>query len=143
VVLLAAHSRCAGAMALLLLTGTAAQRLVVHGADLIGRSDLKNGIILLDFTRHRDADWREFRSIAPSSKRVAFRLRRSSMTTLCTLFGLFAARVGPWSRKRAPEATRRSPVIGGLTFDANHFVRGSDAARRPFGGKLQAPGKFH
>ena len=86
VVLAAAPLSFAGAIALLLITGTALNVSSMMGLILLVGLIVKNGIILLDFTRHRMKDGL---ALEPAIKEAArIRLRPILMTTLCTLFGL-------------------------------------------------------
>jgi CzcA family heavy metal efflux pump len=114
VVLLVAPVSFVGALLALLVTGTALNVSSFMGLILLVGLIVKNGIILLDFTRLRmrtagvplDAAIRE-------AARV--RLRPILMTTLCTLFGLLplALGIGAGSELQRPLALA---VIGGLTL---------------------------
>ncbi len=114
VVLLVAPVSFVGALLVLLVTGTALNVSSFMGLILLVGLIVKNGIILLDFTRLRmrtaglalDAAIRE-------AARV--RLRPILMTTLCTLFGLLplALGIGAGSELQRPLALA---VIGGLTL---------------------------
>jgi CzcA family heavy metal efflux pump len=114
VVLLVAPVSFVGALLALLATGTALNVSSFMGLILLVGLIVKNGIILLDFTRLRmrteglalDAAIRE-------AARV--RLRPILMTTLCTLFGLLplALGIGAGSELQRPLALA---VIGGLTL---------------------------
>ncbi|HEV8305068.1 MAG TPA: efflux RND transporter permease subunit [Gemmatimonadales bacterium] len=114
VVLLVAPVSFVGALLMLLVTGTALNVSSFMGLILLVGLIVKNGIILLDFTRLRmrtaglalDAAIRE-------AARV--RLRPILMTTLCTLFGLLplALGIGAGSELQRPLALA---VIGGLAL---------------------------
>src|SRR6185503_383642 len=87
VVLLAAPLSFVGAMFLLLITGTPLNVSSFMGLILLVGLIVKNGIILLDFTRHRMRVDGE--ALEPAIREAArIRLRPILMTTLCTLFGL-------------------------------------------------------
>jgi multidrug efflux pump subunit AcrB len=75
---------------------------------------VKNGIILLDFTRHRMRDG-DLPLEAAIREAARVRLRPILMTTLCTLFGLLplALGLGAGSELQAPLALA---VIGGLAL---------------------------
>ncbi|HEY1952710.1 MAG TPA: efflux RND transporter permease subunit, partial [Gemmatimonadaceae bacterium] len=114
VVLLAAPLSFVGAMGLLLLTGTALNVSSFMGLILLVGLIVKNGIILLDFTRHRMlADNLPLETAIVEAAGV--RLRPILMTTLCTLFGLLplALGLGAGSELQKPLALA---VIGGLTL---------------------------
>ncbi len=114
VVLLAAPVSFAGALALLLLTGTALNVSSLMGLILLVGLVVKNGIILLDFTRHLMQ--REGMPLAEALHRAGrVRLRPILMTTLCTLFGLapLALGLGAGSELQRPLAMA---VIGGLAL---------------------------
>ncbi|MEO5902493.1 MAG: efflux RND transporter permease subunit, partial [Gemmatimonadaceae bacterium] len=75
---------------------------------------VKNGIILLDFTRHRMKEGGL--ALEPAIREAArIRLRPILMTTLCTLFGLLplALGLGAGSELQKPLALA---VIGGLAL---------------------------
>ena len=114
VVLLAAPLSFVGALALLLLTGTALNVSSFMGLILLVGLIVKNGIILLDFTRLR---MREGGLPLEAAIREAarVRLRPILMTTLCTLFGLLplALGLGAGSEMQRPLALA---VIGGLAL---------------------------
>jgi multidrug efflux pump subunit AcrB len=114
VVLLAAPLSFVGAIALLLLTGTPLNVSSMMGLILLVGLIVKNGIILLDFTRHRmlESDL----ELEPAIREAArIRLRPILMTTLCTLFGLLplALGLGAGSELQKPLALG---VIGGLAL---------------------------
>ncbi|HJP84870.1 MAG TPA: efflux RND transporter permease subunit [Gemmatimonadaceae bacterium] len=114
VVLLAAPLSFVGAMLLLLLTGTPLNVSSFMGLILLVGLIVKNGIILLDFTRHRMSE--AGLSLEPAIVEAArVRLRPILMTTLCTLFGLLplALGLGAGSELQKPLALA---VIGGLAL---------------------------
>jgi CzcA family heavy metal efflux pump len=114
VVLLAAPLSFVGAFALLLVTCTALNVSSFMGLILLVGLIVKNGIILLDFTRHRmitggvDLE-------TGIQEAASVRLRPILMTTLCTLFGLLplALGLGAGSELQKPLALA---VIGGLAL---------------------------
>ncbi|HYR97456.1 MAG TPA: efflux RND transporter permease subunit, partial [Gemmatimonadales bacterium] len=114
VVLLAAPLSFVGAMALLLVTNTALNVSSFMGLILLVGLIVKNGIILLDFTRLRMHT--EHVSLEVAIREAArVRLRPILMTTLCTLFGLLplALGIGAGSELQRPLALA---VIGGLAL---------------------------
>ena len=114
VVLLAAPLSFVGALALLLITGTALNVSSFMGLILLVGLIVKNGIILLDFTKHRmESDGVDLETGICEAARV--RLRPILMTTLCTLFGLLplALGFGAGSELQKPLALA---VIGGLAL---------------------------
>ena len=93
VVLLVAPVSFVGALVLLLITGTALNVASFMGLILLVGLIVKNGIILLDFTRLRMRD--EGVALAVAIREAArVRLRPILMTTLCTLFGLLPLALG-------------------------------------------------
>jgi multidrug efflux pump subunit AcrB len=114
VVLLAAPLSFVGALVLLLATDTALNVSSFMGLILLVGLIVKNGIILLDFTRHRmhEADVDLETGIRDAAR---VRLRPILMTTLCTLFGLMplALGIGAGSELQKPLALA---VIGGLAL---------------------------
>jgi multidrug efflux pump subunit AcrB len=114
VVLLAAPLSFVGAFGALLLTGTALNVSSFMGLILLVGLIVKNGIILLDFTRHRMLDGGVSLE-AGIREAAAVRLRPILMTTLCTLFGLapLALGLGAGSELQKPLALA---VIGGLAL---------------------------
>jgi CzcA family heavy metal efflux pump len=114
VVLLAAPLSFVGAMVLLLVTGTPLNVSSFMGLILLVGLIVKNGIILLDFTRHRmiEGDLDLEHAIREAAR---IRLRPILMTTLCTLFGLLplALGLGAGSELQRPLALA---VIGGLAL---------------------------
>ncbi|PYP64113.1 MAG: AcrB/AcrD/AcrF family protein [Gemmatimonadetes bacterium] len=114
VILLAAPLSFVGAMVLLLITGTPLNVSSFMGLILLVGLIVKNGIILLDFTRHRMRT--EGLTLEPAIREAArIRLRPILMTTLCTLFGLLplALGLGAGSELQKPLALA---VIGGLAL---------------------------
>ena len=114
VVLLVAPVSFVGALALLLVTGTALNVSSFMGLILLVGLIVKNGIILLDFTRLRMlAERLPLEAAIREATRV--RLRPILMTTLCTLFGLLplALGIGTGSELQRPLALA---VIGGLAL---------------------------
>ena len=114
VVLLAAPLSFVGAMVLLLMTGTPLNVSSFMGLILLVGLIVKNGIILLDFTRHR----MQTEGVALDRALVeagGVRLRPILMTTLCTLFGLLplSLGLGAGSEMQRPLALA---VIGGLAL---------------------------
>ncbi len=114
VVLLAAPLSFVGALAILIATRTALNVASFMGLILLVGLVVKNGIILLDFTRHRmqEAGVDLETGIREAA---AVRLRPILMTTLCTLFGLLplAMGIGAGSELHKPLALA---VIGGLAL---------------------------
>ena len=114
IVLLAAPLSFIGAIGLLLITGTPFNVSSFMGLILLVGLVVKNGIILLDFTRHRmqTADLPLEKAIVEAA---GVRLRPILMTTLCTLFGLLplALGLGAGSELQKPLALA---VIGGLAL---------------------------
>jgi CzcA family heavy metal efflux pump len=114
VVLLVAPVSFVGALLLLLVTGTALNVASFMGLILLVGLIVKNGIILLDFTRLRMRD--EGVPLEVAIREAArVRLRPILMTTLCTLFGLLplALGIGAGSELQRPLALA---VIGGLVL---------------------------
>lgn len=141
VVVLAAPLSFAGAMLLLVITGTPLNVSSFMGLILLVGLIVKNGIILLEFTRRRmveaglplDAAIREAARI---------RLRPILMTTLCTLVGLLplALAIGSGSEMQRPLALA---VIGGLALSTPitlYIVPTLLVAIRGRGYKLSATG---
>ena len=114
VVLLVAPVSFVGALALLLATGTVLNVSSFMGLILLVGLIVKNGIILLDFTKLR---MRTAGATLETAIREAarVRLRPILMTTLCTLFGLLplALGIGAGSELQRPLALA---VIGGLAL---------------------------
>ncbi len=114
VVLLAAPLSFVGALVLLFVTGTPLNVSSFMGLILLVGLIVKNGIILLDFTRHRMREGGL--ALEPAIREAAaVRLRPILMTTLCTLFGLLplALGLGAGSEMQKPLALA---VIGGLAL---------------------------
>ncbi len=114
VVLLVAPVSFVGALMLLLATGTVLNVSSLMGLILLVGLIVKNGIILLDFTRLRmRAAGVALEEAIHEAARV--RLRPILMTTLCTLFGLLplALGLGAGSELQRPLALA---VIGGLAL---------------------------
>ena len=114
VVLVAAPLSFAGAVLLLLITGTPLNVSSFMGLILLVGLIVKNGIILLDFTHHRMRSTGE--ALEPALLEAGrVRLRPILMTTLCTLFGLvpLALGLGAGSAMQRPLALA---VIGGLAL---------------------------
>jgi multidrug efflux pump subunit AcrB len=114
VVLLAAPLSFVGALALLLITRTPLNVSSFMGLILLVGLIVKNGIILLDFTKHRmQTGGVDLETGIREAARV--RLRPILMTTLCTLFGLLplALGLGAGSEMQKPLALA---VIGGLAL---------------------------
>ena len=114
VVVLAAPVSFVGAVLLLLVTGTPLNVSSLMGLILLVGLIVKNGIILLDFTRHRmRSDGAPLERAIQDAARV--RLRPILMTTLCTLFGLLplALGLGAGAELQRPLALA---VIGGLAL---------------------------
>ena len=114
VVLLAAPLSFVGALVLLLATGTALNVSSFMGLILLVGLIVKNGIILLDFTRRKmEQEGVDLETGIRAAARV--RLRPILMTTLCTLFGLLplALGIGAGSEMQKPLALA---VIGGLAL---------------------------
>ncbi len=114
IITLAAPVSFVGAVVLLLITGTPLNVSSFMGLILLVGLIVKNGIILLDFTRYR---MRHEGMLLGAALRDAarVRLRPILMTTLCTLFGLLplALGLGPGSELQRPLALA---VIGGLAL---------------------------
>ena len=119
VVLLAAPLSFVGAMFLLLVTGTPLNVSSFMGLILLVGLIVKNGIILLDFTRHLMRGQGRGGIALPLGdalrEAARIRLRPILMTTLCTLFGLLplALGIGAGSDLQRPLALA---VIGGLAL---------------------------
>jgi CzcA family heavy metal efflux pump len=114
VVLVVAPVSFVGAIVLLLITGTQLNVSSFMGLILLVGLIVKNGIILLDFTRHRMlTDDVTLEVALREAGRI--RLRPILMTTLCTLFGLLplALGLGAGSELQRPLALA---VIGGLAL---------------------------
>jgi CzcA family heavy metal efflux pump len=114
VVLLVAPISFVGAVVLLLITGTQLNVSSFMGLILLVGLIVKNGIILLDFTRYRMVHDNVPLEIGLRDA-ARTRLRPILMTTLCTLFGLLplALGLGAGSELQRPLALA---VIGGLAL---------------------------
>jgi multidrug efflux pump subunit AcrB len=114
VVLLVAPLSFGGALALLLGTGVPLNVSSFMGLILLVGLIVKNGIILLDFTRLRMQTEGVALEVA-MHEAARVRLRPILMTTLCTLFGLLplALGLGAGSEMQRPLALA---VIGGLAL---------------------------
>ena len=114
VVLLVAPISFVGAIVLLLITGTQLNVSSFMGLILLVGLIVKNGIILLDFTRYRMVHDNVPLEIGLRDA-ARTRLRPILMTTLCTLFGLLplALGLGAGSELQRPLALA---VIGGLAL---------------------------
>jgi CzcA family heavy metal efflux pump len=114
IILFAAPLSFVGAIGLLVITRTPLNVSSFMGLILLVGLIVKNGIILLDFTRHLMRT--EHRPLADALQEAAgIRLRPILMTTLCTLFGLLplALGIGSGSQMQKPLALA---VIGGLAL---------------------------
>jgi CzcA family heavy metal efflux pump len=114
VIVVAAPISFVGALALLMITGTPLNVSSFMGLILLVGLIVKNGIILLDFTKLRME--REGVPLETAVREAArTRLRPILMTTLCTLFGLLplALGLGAGSELQRPLALA---VIGGLAL---------------------------
>ena len=113
VIVLAAPISFVGAVALLLVTGVPLNVSSFMGLILLVGLIVKNGIILLDFTKLRMEQGATLEVAIREAARV--RLRPILMTTLCTLFGLLplALGLGAGSELQRPLALA---VIGGLAL---------------------------
>ncbi|MEI6739676.1 MAG: efflux RND transporter permease subunit [Gemmatimonadaceae bacterium] len=114
VVLLAAPLSFVGATLMLHLTGTTLNVSSFMGLILLVGLVVKNGIILLDFTRHRmQVDGVDLETGLRDAATV--RLRPILMTTLCTLFGLLPLAMG-WGAGSELQKPLALAVIGGLAL---------------------------
>jgi multidrug efflux pump subunit AcrB len=114
VIVLVAPLSFSGAMLLLVLTGTPLNVSSFMGLILLVGLIVKNGIILLDFTRRRMLEAGLPLDVA-IQEAARIRLRPILMTTLCTLVGLLplALAIGAGSEMQRPLAIA---VIGGLSL---------------------------
>ena len=102
---LAAPLSFVGAVGLLLMTGTPLNVSSFMGLILLVGLIVKNGIILLDFTRHRmQTDGLPLDKAITEAAGV--RLRPILMTTLCTLVGLIPLALGLGAREPTGRAAR-------------------------------------
>lgn len=139
VVLIVAPISFVGAVVLLLITGTQLNVSSFMGLILLVGLIVKNGIILLDFTRYRMVHDNVPLEIGLRDA-ARTRLRPILMTTLCTLFGLLplALGLGAGSELQRPLALA---VIGGLALSTPItlymvpsllvLIRGKDYRIRP------------
>jgi multidrug efflux pump subunit AcrB len=114
IITLAAPVSFVGALILLMVTRTVLNVSSLMGLILLVGLIVKNGIILLDFTRRRmQTENLELEAAIREAARI--RLRPILMTTLCTLFGLLplALGLGAGSELQRPLALT---VIGGLAL---------------------------
>jgi multidrug efflux pump subunit AcrB len=114
VILFAAPLSFVGAVGLLMIMGVPLNVSSFMGLILLVGLIVKNGIILLDFTRHLMRV--DGLALEPALRQAArIRLRPILMTTLCTLFGLLplALGIGAGSDMQKPLALA---VIGGLAL---------------------------
>jgi multidrug efflux pump subunit AcrB len=113
-IVLAAPVSFVGAVALLLVTGTPLNVSSLMGLILLVGLIVKNGIILLDFTRRRmRLDGVPLERAIQDAARV--RLRPILMTTLCTLFGLLPLALGLCAGAELQRPLALA-VIGGLAL---------------------------
>ena len=137
VVLLAAPLSFVGAIGLLLITGTPLNVSSFMGLILLVGLIVKNGIILLDFTRHVMRN--EGLTLEPALLEAArIRLRPILMTTLCTLFGLLPLALGLGAGSAMQTSARARGDRRARAVDADYAVRRADAARRDSWARLQA-----
>ena len=114
VVLVAAPLSFVGELALLIVTGTPLNVSSFMGLILLIGLIVKNGIILLDFTRRRMlAEGVTLEEAIREAARV--RLRPILMTTLCTLFGLLPLAFGLGAGSELQQSLALA-VIGGLAL---------------------------
>ena len=115
VVVLVAPVSFVGAIALLLITRTPLNVSSIMGLILLVGLIVKNGIILLDFTRICGCGRGDVPLEVAIREAARTRLRPILMTTLCTLFGLLplALGMGAGSELQRPLALA---VIGGLAL---------------------------
>jgi len=137
-ILAAAPLSLAGAFALLLLTGTDLNVSSAMGLILLVGLVVKNGIVLLDYVHHLEAQGHPFSEALEIAGRV--RLRPILMTTLCTLFGLLPLGLGfgAGAELQRPLALA---VIGGLSLStvvtlylvpvAYRALRGNGGSKAP------------
>jgi CzcA family heavy metal efflux pump len=112
-VLLAAPLSAVGALALLMLAGVDLDVSSAMGLILLIGLVVKNGIMLIDYTRRLRRDGEAWADALSHAGRV--RLRPILMTTFCTLFGLLplALGIGAGAELQRPLALA---VIGGLAL---------------------------
>jgi multidrug efflux pump subunit AcrB len=112
-ILLAAPLSIAGALLLLLLTGTDLNVSSAMGLILLIGLVVKNGIMLLDYTERLHESGESFNVAVAHAGRI--RLRPILMTTFCTLFGLLPLGLGLGSGAELQKPLALA-VIGGLTL---------------------------
>lgn len=112
-ILLAAPLSLAGALLLLLVTGTDLNVSSAMGLILLVGLVVKNGIMLLDFSEKRQEQGEPLAAALSHAGRI--RLRPILMTTFCTVFGLLplALGLGAGADMQKPLAVA---VIGGLAL---------------------------
>jgi len=138
IVLLVAPVSFTGGLALLLVTGTALNVSSMMGFILLVGLIVKNGIILLDFTRLRmRRDGLALEAALRDAARV--RLRPILMTTLCTLFGLLPLALGlgagselqrPW-RSPSSGVSRCPRLSRSMPSRRSWWRSGAEARRSP------------
>ena len=110
---------------MLLVTGTPLNVSSFMGLILLVGLIVKNGIILLDFTRHlMRNDGLPLEQALREAARI--RLRPILMTTLCTLFGLLPLALGHRRGERPAAAARARRHRRPRAVDADHAVRRAD-----------------
>jgi CzcA family heavy metal efflux pump len=134
-ILAAAPLSFAGALLVLLVTGTELNVSSAMGFILLVGLVVKNGIVMLDYAHHRHEGGEPFPEAVAQAARI--RLRPILMTTLCTLFGLLplALGLGAGAELQRPLAL---VVIGGLslsTLVTLFAVPTAYVAVRPAGGR--------
>jgi multidrug efflux pump subunit AcrB len=112
-ILAAAPLSLAGALVLLLVTGTDLNVSSAMGLILLIGLVVKNGIMLLDYMFRLHAAGEPFESAIAHAGRV--RLRPILMTTFCTLFGLLPLALGLGSGAELQKPLALA-VIGGLAL---------------------------
>ena len=129
VVLLAAPLSFVGAIGLLLITGTPLNVSSFMGLILLVGLIVKNGIILLDFTRHRMRN-EGLHARAGAARGGAHPSAPDSHDDALHAVRSVAARAGHRRRQRAAEAARARGDRRTRALDADHAVPRADAARR-------------
>src|SRR5207245_11777609 len=109
-----------GAMALLLVTRTALNVSSFMGLILLVGLIVKNGIILLDFTRLRMQTQHVSLEVA-LREAARVRLRPIPMTTLCTLVRLLPLALGIGAGSELPRRLALA-VIGGVGLSTPHTL---------------------
>jgi CzcA family heavy metal efflux pump len=110
-ILAAAPLSFAGALLLLLITGTELNVSSAMGFILLVGLVVKNGIVMLDYAHRLQDDGVTLEEAVSRAARV--RLRPILMTTLCTLFGLLPLALG-WGSGAELQKPLALAVIGGL-----------------------------